>query len=331
VAKTYDATAYNGANSVTYSSAPNGNLLGAVSYVDNTQGAINAGSYSVTPSGGLYSTAQQGGYVITYVAGALTVNRAGLTVSTGDVSKVYDGGLSAAGSAVVTGGTLFGTDTISGGTFAFTDQNAGSGKTVTTTGVTVNGVNSGGNYNVSYANNTTSTITPKALTVSGETAADKVFDGTTLATLTGGVLSGVIAGDAVTLTEAGTFATANPGKAIAVTASSRLGGAAAGNYTITQPTGLTATINGAAPVVAVTPAVTVGQQSAIANAVSTTATFSPKDTVSGSPSSSSQPPRGLPVDGSMRSTLAGLNISVSGEGINLPPGVKPAKETAGTD
>ena len=41
-------------------------------------------------------------------------------------------------------------DAISGGTFAFTDANAGAGnKTVTTTGVTLSDGNLGGNYTVS--------------------------------------------------------------------------------------------------------------------------------------------------------------------------------------
>jgi hypothetical protein len=52
---------------------------------------------------------------------------------------------------------------LSGGSFAYTDKNVGAGnKTVTTTGVTVgDGINNG-NYNVTYADNTTSTITQLA-------------------------------------------------------------------------------------------------------------------------------------------------------------------------
>ncbi|TXT33083.1 MAG: hypothetical protein FD135_5557 [Comamonadaceae bacterium] len=83
------------------------------------------------------------------------MNKANLTLSTSNVSKTYDGGLSASGSAMVSSGTLFGSDSISGGTFAFTNKNVGSSnKSVTTTGVTVNDGNGGGNYNVTYANNT---------------------------------------------------------------------------------------------------------------------------------------------------------------------------------
>ena len=71
--KTYDATAYTGGNGVNYSSTTNGNLLGTLSYGGNSQGAVNAGSYAITP-GGLYSTNQQGGYAITFLNGILTVD-----------------------------------------------------------------------------------------------------------------------------------------------------------------------------------------------------------------------------------------------------------------
>ncbi|TXT34785.1 MAG: hypothetical protein FD135_5215, partial [Comamonadaceae bacterium] len=145
---------YNGQNTsasgVSYSSTPNANLLGTLGYSD----ARNAGTRSI---GGLYSNQQ--GYIISYVGGTLTVGKADLTLSSSNVTKTYDGGLGATGTATVSSGTLFGSDSLAGGTFAFTDKNVGSGnKTVTATGVTVNDGNNGGNYNVSYADNTTSTI-----------------------------------------------------------------------------------------------------------------------------------------------------------------------------
>ncbi len=105
----------------------------------------------------------------TLVGGTHTVDitRAAVTLSTGDVSKVYDGTTTANGTAIVTAGQLFGSDAISGGSFAFTDPNAGNGnKVVTVADVTVNDGNNGGNYIVSYAGNTTSTITPASLTIS---------------------------------------------------------------------------------------------------------------------------------------------------------------------
>ena len=91
--------------------------------------------------------------------------------------------------------------TLSGGTFAFTDKNAGTGdKTVTTTGVTVIDGNSGGNYTVTYADNTTSTINKANLTLTATTNT-KTYDGTTAAAGTLVTPTGNVAGDTVTASE----------------------------------------------------------------------------------------------------------------------------------
>ena len=85
------------------------------------------------------------------------------------------------------------------------------------------------------------TVSPLALTVSNAAAQNKVYDAGNAAVITG-TLSGIINSDAVTLTGTGTFADVNIANGIAVTSTSTLGGAKAGNYTLTQPTGLTANI-----------------------------------------------------------------------------------------
>ncbi|WP_250632673.1 YDG domain-containing protein, partial [Rhodoflexus caldus] len=87
-----------------------------------------------------------------------------------------------------------------------------------------------------------STVSPKPLTVTGAMAQNKVYDGTTTATITGASLVGVIAPDVVTVSGSGTFADKNVDTNKLVTANLTLGGADAGNYTLTQPTGLTANI-----------------------------------------------------------------------------------------
>ena len=95
----------------------------------------------------------------------MTINPAALTLSTSNITKTYDGTTSALGTPFVTSGTLYGSDSLSGGTFAFTDKNAGTNKTVTVSGVTLNDGNSGNNYTVTYANNTASTINKADLTL----------------------------------------------------------------------------------------------------------------------------------------------------------------------
>ena len=82
----------------------------------------------------------------------------------------------------------------------------------------------------------TYTRTAKALTVTGATTTDKVYDGNTTATVTGGTLVGVVGSDVVTLTQAGTFANKNIGTNKAITSACSISGTDAGNYTLTQPT-----------------------------------------------------------------------------------------------
>ncbi|HVY07522.1 MAG TPA: YDG domain-containing protein, partial [Burkholderiales bacterium] len=202
--------------------------------LSNTYGGTDTGNYTVVDQG--TTTA--------------SITPATLTLSAANASKTYDGttGVSG-GSAVVKSGTLFSGDTLSGGTFAYTDKDAGVGsKVVTVSGVTVNDGNSGGNYTVSYADNVTSTINKANLTVGGITAADKVYDATTNATIStaGASYAGLVAGDQLTATVSGHFSDANVGAGKTVTLSSSYGGADVGNYNISSQPGTTASISRAA-------------------------------------------------------------------------------------
>ena len=101
--------------------------------------------------------------------------------------------------------------------------------------------NSGSNYNITFSNYLTGTIASKALTVTGITASDKVYDRTFTATVdtNAAVLVGVIAPDDVTFggTPTGTFASSNVANNITVNiAGLTLGGTDAANYRLTQPT-----------------------------------------------------------------------------------------------
>jgi hypothetical protein len=192
----------------------------------------------------------------TFTGGTQTVDitQANLTLTTSNVSKTYDGSLSAIGTAVVTGGThLFGSDSLSGGTYAYTNVNVGTGnKTVTVDGVTVNDGNSGGNYNVTYVSNTTSTINPASITVD---AADvtKTYDGTLTANGAANLVSGTLYhnasnGNAQDSLSGGTFAFTDPNagsgnktvSANGVTVNDGNGGQ---NYVVTYVDNTTSTIN----------------------------------------------------------------------------------------
>ncbi|MEI8571768.1 hypothetical protein J0667_07425, partial [Methylomonas sp. WH-1] len=166
------------------------------------------------------------------------ISAAGLTVSTSDVSKAYDGGTSAAGTATLTGGTLYGSDSLSGGTFAFTDKNVGSGnKTVSVSGVTVSDGNSGANYSISYANNTSSTITPFVVSLTG----NRAYNGSS--NVAAGIFStgSLVGSETLSVSGTGTVADKNVGTGKAVTLGTLAladgsNGGLASNYTLTGGT-----------------------------------------------------------------------------------------------
>ncbi|MDJ1157025.1 YDG domain-containing protein [Chelatococcus sp. SYSU_G07232] len=241
-ARTYDGQAFPGGTGVTYSGFVNGEnasvLGGSLVYGGSALGAKNAGTYTITASG---LSAQN--YDITYLGGQLTINPAAITVSTSDVVKTYDGTTRANGAVVLASGQLFGTDALSGGTFAFADKNAGTNKTVRVSGVTVSDGNNGNNYVVSYADNTTSTINRAVISTITGISADKTYDGTTAATLNtvGAVFNGMAAGDHLTVASGtGAFSDKNAGagKRVTITGLS-LGGADAGNYVLASTTATT--------------------------------------------------------------------------------------------
>ena len=88
------------------------------------------------------------------------------------------------------------------------------------------------------------TVNAQPLTIAGVTANDKIYDGTTIATLTGGTVFGVLAGETVSLVPGtGAFADANAGTGKTVTAGGySFSGVHGGNYAPVQPTGLAASI-----------------------------------------------------------------------------------------
>ncbi|MNU91032.1 Heme/hemopexin-binding protein precursor [compost metagenome] len=255
-----DSKVYDGGTSVTFGSATatfNGMVSGdslaigtaTAAFSDKNAGTGKAVNISSLTLGG----ADAGNYVLasstatgigTITPKALTVT--GMTATT----RAYDGTLA----ATLSGGSLRGlvsgeTLVMSGGTGTFADKNAGTGKTVTVTGVGIaDGTGLASNYTVNNPSGVTGNITPKVLTIIGLNAFNKTYDGTTAATLSGGSLNGLIGSETIGLNGlAGTFDSANAGtgKAITVTAALSDGsnGGLAGNYSISPPTGLTADIN----------------------------------------------------------------------------------------
>jgi hypothetical protein len=107
--KTYNAVAYGGGNGVGFSGFAFGEtasvLGGSLTWSGTSQGAINAGTYSITP-GGYTST----NYAIGYANGTLTIDAALATVTAHNKVKTYGDANPALDASVV--GEVAGGDTL---------------------------------------------------------------------------------------------------------------------------------------------------------------------------------------------------------------------------
>jgi hypothetical protein len=247
--KVYDAT-----TGATLSGTAAVTALGSDSVVLNGSGTgsfadKNAGNNkAVTVSGYSLSGADAANYTLLQPTGlSANVTRASLLIG-GVVAnnKVYDTTVAAtlSGSAQV---TVLGNDnvTLGGiGTAVFADKSAGTNKVVTVSGYSLSGADAS-NYILAEPTGLTANISPANLTVSGITAARKVYDGTVAATLGGTAIINPLGNDIVNITGTGsaTFANKNVGanKAVTITGYA-LSGADAANYTLVEPTNVTASI-----------------------------------------------------------------------------------------
>ena len=200
----------------------------------------NAGSgKTLTPTGQVLDGNGGANYAVTFVAKPLgVIKKKAITVSAVIDSRVYNGNAASNKHPSISPGLGIG-DT-SGFTQSFNNKNVGRNKTLTAAG-TVNDGNSGHNYTISFAAPiTTGTILPKMLTVIGISVANRVYDGTTAATLLGSpTLSGVISPDVVTLVTSGASATFSDknvgnGKPVNITGLA-LAGSGTANYLLLQP------------------------------------------------------------------------------------------------
>lgn len=227
--RTYDGLASGAAGKYTTSlgDALDSDLLfGDLAYASASKNVGSYGTHDGSLSlGGLYSSQQ--GYDIRYADSSLTITPRTLNAAISAHDKAYDGTTTAS-----TLGTLDGAiagDSVSLTTSgAFADRNAGSGKTVSV-GAALSGGDAG-NYTLTFNSATLANITARAITAA-IVAADKTYDGTTVAT-TSGALSDAIAGDDLNLTTRGAFADKNAGAGKTVHLDASLGGADAGNYTL---------------------------------------------------------------------------------------------------
>jgi hypothetical protein len=205
--KTYDKTAYSGGNGVSYSGFVNSEtpavLGGTLSFGGTSQGAINAGSYSIVP-GGLTS----GNYDITFNNGTLTIDPVDITITAQHDERVYDGTNASPVAPQITSGALASGDTASLNQ-TFDDKNVGTGKTLSAAGSTISDGNGGNNYAVTFVDDSSGVITQYDLEVTA-VSDSREYDGTTdstgMPTITLGDLQGT---DSATWTQ--TFDNENAG------------------------------------------------------------------------------------------------------------------------
>jgi uncharacterized repeat protein (TIGR02543 family) len=165
-------------------------------------------------------------------------------------SKVYNRSLDATITTNPTLSAIFPGDTVtvSVGSAAFATWNVdpmGLPVAVNATGTWSIGGASAGNYlaPTSPPSFNPAIITAKPITITGVTATNRDYDALNTVALTGGTLVGVEPGDTVDFTLGnGTMINSDIGNNKAVTTTITLTGDDAGNYTLTQPTGITVNI-----------------------------------------------------------------------------------------
>ena len=242
--KVYDGNALATVNSRSLNGAINGDvvqLTGGSANFDNKN--VGTGK-PVTATGMSLAGADAGNYNLTAVNGSMASISA-LTI-TGNFSasdKVYDGGTAAVVNGRTLSGVVSGNDVqLVGGTAAFDTKNAGSNKTVTAFGMTLNGTDAG-NYTLFSVANTTASISQLSVTGSF-TASNKVYNGNTEATVQTRSLVGTISSDNVSLAGGvATFDTKNAGTdKIIILSGAGLSGSDANNYTLSSIGNATADI-----------------------------------------------------------------------------------------
>ena len=207
-----------------------------------TSGFAQAGSYT----GGIEAVFVSGTSNGLSLNGSadLTVNTIDLNVSLAADNRVYDATSDATVSISsddrVAGDMLL----IDAGTSSFADKNVGTDKLVTVAGVSLSG-DDAANYNLIITNSgsLSADISAADLVVNGAVATNRIYDGTTDASVAGGSVTALLS-DVVSLSApSATFADKNVGTDKAITTAYTLSGTDAGNYNLVQPVGLTADIS----------------------------------------------------------------------------------------
>ena len=157
-AKTYGSTLNFAGTEFSSTGLIAGETIGTVNLASTgaASGAIVAGPYAITASGGAGGSFLLSNYTPTYVNGSLTLNRAPLTVTANAASKLADGLAYRGGNGVSFNGLVNGetSATVVNGTLIYGGSSQGAidagGYVITPGGLTL----ASNNYTMSYANGT---------------------------------------------------------------------------------------------------------------------------------------------------------------------------------
>ncbi len=204
----------------------------------------NAGTgKTLIPAGSVNDGNGGNNYIVTTVTTTTgVINKAALKFTAITNTKPYDASTTAAATPTVLG--LIGNDSVTGLTEVYASKNAGSGKTLVVSSYLINDGNSGGNYTVTTATNTTGVINNVALTISAVTNTKNV-DGTNTAAAIPTV-SGLQGNDTVTgLSESYDTELPGSGKTLSVNSGYTVNdGNNGNNYTLTTAANTTGVIIG---------------------------------------------------------------------------------------
>ncbi len=276
VTKPFGATLTGGSGSTAFSSV---GLVGAetigsvtINYGTGAAAGDAAGAYpgTVSVSAAIGGSFNASNYSLSYVAGDITVSAAPTITAVGtlsSVSTIYGTASTSPTSFTVSGGNLMGDLSVSAPTGFQVSTTLGSGYsaslTLTATSGTVSSTPiyvrlsatsaaatysgdvtiSGGGATSQTVVTASSTVAPKDLTITGLSGVSREYDGSLVATLTGtAVYAGLENSESFSVagTPVASFATKTVGTSKPVTVSGYT--APSGNYTVTQPSGLTADI-----------------------------------------------------------------------------------------
>ncbi|MFT3720437.1 YDG domain-containing protein [Pseudorhodoferax sp.] len=234
--RAYDGSALAAASLFNLAGTVNGDSvsLGGAATLDS----LHAGTRTVAGIGGL--TLNSSNYTLgnSVPSGTVEVSKAAVTANLSVAPRAYDGTTSASVTASPVGGVAGDTLSFTGVTGVLDSADAGNRTaSVDVAGLSVTGVGLPSDYDFTAITGqpVPTTVTPKALTLSGATVAAKVYDGSTAGSATGGALSGLVGNETLVFTPTVTFTSANAGATaqVGATLADGTNGGKAGNYSVT--------------------------------------------------------------------------------------------------